>query len=322
MGRNSIERGSTDTWTVTPKRVAALEAAIPQDSARPQGGDAGGGGGGRPTTTSPADFATYTRIMRSATDRDPRGYIIPADQPDFLTATKFVNALIKTGIQVQRATSAFTVDGKSYPAGSLVVKTNQAFRPHILDMFEPQDHPNDIPYPGGAPIPPYDNAGWTLAYQMGVKFDRVLDDFSGPFARVTGFAKPAVPHVGPAAAGYVFSHSENDAFVAVNRLLAHGDTVYTLINPLNINGRTYDVTSTDVRTESSSRGQRSGEVIGGTAVLGAIIGGIAGGGKGAAIGAASGAAVGTGAEVLTNGQRVRIPSETRLSFRLQTPLQL
>src|SRR6059058_4580166 len=35
MGRNSIERGNTDTWTVTPKKVAALQAAVPQDSARP-----------------------------------------------------------------------------------------------------------------------------------------------------------------------------------------------------------------------------------------------------------------------------------------------
>ena len=55
------------------------------------------------------------------------------------------------------------------------MKTAQAFRPHVLDMFEPQDHPDDIPYPGGPPTPPYDSAGWTLAFQMGVKFDRVLD---------------------------------------------------------------------------------------------------------------------------------------------------
>jgi hypothetical protein len=102
-----------------------------------------------------------------------------------------------------------------------------------------------------------------------------------------------------------------------------GRTVLTLaLSTITFNGRTYDVTSSDVRTESTSRGQRSGEVIGGTTVLGAIVGGLAGGGKGAAIGAASGAVVGTGAEVLTNGQRVRIPSETRLTFRLQVPLQL
>lgn len=238
MGRNSIRRGSTDSWTVTPRKVAALQAALAQDSARSAGGDAGVGG--RPQTTSPADLATYARIMRNPADRDPRGYIIPTDQPDFLTATKFVNALIKTGIAVQRATAPFSVAGKDYPAGTFVVKTAQAFRPHILDMFEPQDHPNDIPYPGGPPSPPYDNAGWTLAYQMGVLFDRVLDPFSGPFAPVVGFAKPSVHPVVPSVVGYALSHSVNDAFAAVNRLLARGEEVYTLLSPLSINARTYD----------------------------------------------------------------------------------
>jgi hypothetical protein len=52
------------------------------------------------------------------------------------------------------------------------------------------------------------------------------------------------------------------------------------------------------------------------------VGAIAGGGKGAAMGAGSGAALGTGAEVLTGGQKVKIPSETRLTFRLQNPVQL
>jgi len=239
MGRNSIRRGSTDTWTITPRKVAALEAATPEDSSRPQGGDAGGSGG-RPQTTSPADMATYINIMRNPADRDPRAYVIPADQPDFLTATKFVNALIKTGISVDRATAPFTVNGKHYPPNSYVVMAAQAFRPHILDMFEPQDHPNDIPYPGGPPTPPYDNAGWTLAYQMGVQFDRILEPFSGPITPVVGFAKPPRARVGPAAEGYALSHSVNDAFAAVNRLLARGQDVYTLVTPLSINGRTYD----------------------------------------------------------------------------------
>jgi hypothetical protein len=102
-----------------------------------------------------------------------------------------------------------------------------------------------------------------------------------------------------------------------------GKTVLTLaLSTITVNGRTYDVTSSDVKTESSSRGARSGKVIGGTAALGAIVGAIAGGGKGAAIGAGSGAALGTGAEVLTGGQKVKIPSETRLTFRLQNPVQL
>src|SRR5256714_844164 len=252
MGRNSIERGSTDTWSVTPKRVAALQAALPQDSARPQGGDAGGGGG-RPMLVTPAELATYNSILRNPAERDARAYIISADQPDFPTATKFVNTLIKTGITIQRATASFSVAGRNYPAGSFIVKTAQAFRPHILDMFEPQDHPNDFSYPGGPPIPPYDNAGWTLAYQMGVQFDRILEPFNGPFAPIVGFARPLVERVGPAADGYVLSHSQNDAFTAVNRLLAHGEEVFTLRGPLNINGKIYDAGTFFIRAKPGTR---------------------------------------------------------------------
>lgn len=102
-----------------------------------------------------------------------------------------------------------------------------------------------------------------------------------------------------------------------------GRTSLTLaLSTITINGRPVDVTSTDVKQESNSRGARSAKVIGGATALGAIIGAVAGGGKGAAIGAGSGAAVGTGAEVMTAGQKVRIPSETRLTFRLQNPVQI
>ena len=48
---------------------------------------------------------------------------------------------------------------------------------------------------GGPPTRPYDNAGWTLAYQMGVKFDRILDGFDGPFEKVSGLQKPAAGRV-------------------------------------------------------------------------------------------------------------------------------
>ena len=85
---------------------------------------------------------------------------------------------------------------------------------------------------------------------------------------------------------------------------------------VKVGDRLVDVTTQDVVRESGSRGARSGKVIGGTAALGAIIGGIAGGGKGAAIGAGSGAAVGAGAQEVGGGQRVKIPSETRLTFTL------
>ncbi|MDQ6706370.1 MAG: TrbI/VirB10 family protein [Acidobacteriota bacterium] len=86
--------------------------------------------------------------------------------------------------------------------------------------------------------------------------------------------------------------------------------------------RMVDVSTGDVTQASGSRGARSAKVVGGTAALGAIIGGIAGGGRGAAIGAGSGAAVGTGAEMTMKGQRVKIPSETRLTFTLTNPVRI
>lgn len=96
-----------------------------------------------------------------------------------------------------------------------------------------------------------------------------------------------------------------------------GRTVLKLVlTSITLDGRQVEITTQDVIKESSSRGARSGKVIGGTTALGAIIGGIAGGGRGAAIGAGSGAAAGTGAQELGKGQRVRIPSETRLVFTL------
>jgi hypothetical protein len=224
-GKNSIERGSRDSWTPTPRRVIAAQAATSGRGGRGGGPGAdeadGGGRGGRGGT--PEQFRT---LLRTPEARDPRGFILPSDQPDFPTATKFVNALIKTGVTVHRAKAGFTVAGRSYPAGSYVVKSAQAFRPHLLDMFEPQDHPDDIPYPGGPPTRPYDSAGWTLAFQMGVKFDRVLEGFDGPFETLGALQKPPPGKVtGTAGAGYTFTHAANDSFLAINRLLAAGEEV-------------------------------------------------------------------------------------------------
>lgn len=87
-------------------------------------------------------------------------------------------------------------------------------------------------------------------------------------------------------------------------------------------GKTYNVVSSDVKQSGASRGKQSAERIGGGAALGALIGAVAGGGKGAAIGAAVGGGAGTGVQVFTKGQQVKIPSETRLDFTLQQPLEI
>jgi hypothetical protein len=91
---------------------------------------------------------------------------------------------------------------------------------------------------------------------------------------------------------------------------------------ITVDGRKYEVTSEQVAQAGGSRGAQSATRIGGLAAVGAVIGAIASGGKGAAQGAAAGAGAGTAIQVMTKGEKVQIPAESRLEFTLSTPLYL
>jgi hypothetical protein len=104
--------------------------------------------------------------------------------------------------------------------------------------------------------------------------------------------------------------------------IAGRSTLTLNLRSVGINGRMMDINTQSFTVASSSRGARTAKMGLGGAGVGAAIGAIAGGGKGAAIGAGAGGAAGIGVEVLTKGQRVRIPSETRLSFVLDVPVRI
>jgi hypothetical protein len=102
-----------------------------------------------------------------------------------------------------------------------------------------------------------------------------------------------------------------------------GKTVLTLdLESITVDGRVIPLATEEVSRASGSRTKRTGLAAGGLAALGAIIGGIAGGGKGAAIGAVTGAGAGAATSVIMKGERVNVPSETRLTFTLQQPLRI
>jgi hypothetical protein len=102
-----------------------------------------------------------------------------------------------------------------------------------------------------------------------------------------------------------------------------GRTALTLaLQQVLINGRMVDTYTEAVTQTSGSKGKKTAGETGGGAALGAVIGALAGGGRGAAIGAVGGGAAGAGVAVVTGGEKVKIPSETRLTFTLQAPVQL
>ncbi|MCH7872854.1 MAG: peptidase, partial [Planctomycetes bacterium] len=198
MGDRAIAKGRTDSWVPNPRLLE---------------GSRNGDG------------------VRTEENRDARAYIIPSDQADYATATKFVNALIESGIEVRRAHRSFAHDGVIYPEGSYVVQADQAFRAHVISMFEPQVHPDDFAYPGAPPTPPYDSSGWTLAFSMGVDVVRVVDSFAVRLDVLKDVVKPTVSsEISLNAEGYVIDGRVNDAFRAMNRLQAAGFDVYRMTN--------------------------------------------------------------------------------------------
>jgi hypothetical protein len=91
---------------------------------------------------------------------------------------------------------------------------------------------------------------------------------------------------------------------------------------MEFQGKSYALASNEYTQTGSSRGKRTAETVGGGAVLGTLLGAVIGGGKGAAIGAAAGAGAGGAAEGATKGQQVRIPSETKVDFSLEQPVEV
>lgn len=217
MGRNSIEKGNKDTWSLSPSKVAVVERAIENlkqedETLRNQ----------RYNPKQAIDS-----LLKNDEYRDPRAYIIAANQENPATTVRFLNALSANGIRIEQAQQPFVHQGKQYPAYSYLIRTNQAFRPHILDMFEAQDHPNDFEYAGGPPIPPYDAAGWTLAYLMHINFDRTYEDVAGNFV-VLPYGEPLQPAAQSVAKGkyLVLSNKDNESFRVVNQLIKKKAKVY------------------------------------------------------------------------------------------------
>jgi hypothetical protein len=94
---------------------------------------------------------------------------------------------------------------------------------------------------------------------------------------------------------------------------------------VSVEGQRYALSTADI-SETGKEGvganRRTAEYSGGGAVVGAVIGAIAGGGKGAAIGAGAGGGAGALTQVLTKGGAIRVPAETVLTFKLDSPLRV
>jgi zinc carboxypeptidase len=158
-------------------------------------------------------------LARAAIDIGNRGgpyaYIVPAEQWDSPAALDMLRRLQLSGIQVERARIAFQAGGKSWPAGSYVLRAGQPFRGYLTDLMEKQNYPELRTGQSGPTKKPYDVAGWTLPMNMGVEVHRIDQGFEASLE--------IVPRLGVAAGSTNFHHTVS--FRTASEKLAAGTRV-------------------------------------------------------------------------------------------------
>jgi Zinc carboxypeptidase len=159
----------------------------------------------------------------------PFAYVLPTDQRDPESWSTLGNLLTAGGVDVFRAAEAFSAGGQTYPAGSLVVPMAQPFRAHAKDLLEPQV------YTPVANRPPYDIAGWTLPYSMGVRADAVNAPFTANLVKVDSVV-PTPGRIEGAGEIFVLKNRTNAESRAVAALLTARQAVTLAGDSLIVRG--------------------------------------------------------------------------------------
>jgi hypothetical protein len=106
------------------------------------------------------------RTIAKGETTGPRAWIVPADNRDPDAVRRLADVLLSSGVEMHLAPEAIEADGRVYPAGSIVILRSQPYSNHVKDLLEVQR------YPEGEP--PYDVAGWTVSFLLGVRRVEVM----------------------------------------------------------------------------------------------------------------------------------------------------
>ena len=100
------------------------------------------------------------RALKEGAEEPPLAWVLPSTNRDPFAVERLTDTLIRGGVEVHVAEAEVSADGRSWPAGSIVILREQPYGAHVKDLFEVQRYPE-----GKAP---YDVAGWTLPILLGV----------------------------------------------------------------------------------------------------------------------------------------------------------
>ena len=158
----------------------------------------------------------------------PFAFVIPKKQNDYPTTLRMLDTLMFAGVEINQAREDFIVGDKVYPAGSFVILMSQPYRPYAQALLEKQNHPDPRrQYPNGPFIPLlYDNAGWTLPLQMGVKCDQINNPFKANLAKLDKIPYPSITPPQETASFIILDSRLNTSYSVVFSLSKENTEIY------------------------------------------------------------------------------------------------
>ncbi len=115
--------------------------------------------------------------VQKGLEGNPFAYVIPRNQKDPHSTAKMIEMLQTGGVEINFTEKEFSVEDKKYPADSYIIYTAQPNGRYVKDLFDIQSYPDLRKSRTESPLRPYDVAGWTLPFQMGVKFSEIEKPF-------------------------------------------------------------------------------------------------------------------------------------------------
>jgi hypothetical protein len=124
----------------------------------------------------------------------PNAWVLPNDEGN-VGLDAVLRILTIGDVEVHRALSDFTADGKHVTAGDYVIPLNQPYASFANTMLERQVYPDLRQYPGGPPQPPYDVVAHTLPLLMNVEAFAIERPFAAELS--SPIARHAVDYTAP-----------------------------------------------------------------------------------------------------------------------------
>jgi hypothetical protein len=187
----------------------------------------------------------YYQIKRDSIDQGMRGvvrtYIIPPGRDSERTGD-MVNLLLAQGIEVSRASQAFTLDSvrdyfgapaakKQFPAGTYLVDVAQPLGRLVNALLEPDAILKEKFF--------YDITAWSMPLAYGVEAFYSGNAAQGPVETVKAAAAGSGGVDGKAASAYVFEWTTNDAARLLTYLLQNDIKATVALKPFTLQGHQF-----------------------------------------------------------------------------------